>query len=70
MHVRDALTYAARLFRSGYRSDEAVALFALARDRYRLLHKLAAVRADRNAWREQAIEERRRNQSADDSLAS
>lgn len=70
MHVRDALTYAARLFRSGYRSDEAAALFALARDRYRLLQKLAAARADRNAWREQAIEEKMRNQSADDSPAS
>ena len=31
MRVRDALTFAARLFRSGHRSDEAAALFALAR---------------------------------------
>lgn len=70
MRVRDALTYAARLFRSGFRSDESAALITLARDRYRLLQKLAAVRADRNAWREQAIEEKRRNQSANDSPAS
>lgn len=70
MRVRDALTYAARLFRSGFRSDEGAALITLARDRYRLLQKLAAVRADRNAWREQAIEEKRRNQSANDSPAS
>lgn len=70
MRVRDALTFAARLFRSGYRSDEAAALFALAREHYRLLAKIARIRDDRNAWREQAIEEKRRNQSANDSPAS
>lgn len=55
MRVRDALTYAARLFRSGFRSDEGAALITLARDRYRLLQKLAAVRADRNQWRAVAV---------------
>jgi len=54
MRVRDALTYAARLFRSGYRSDEAAALFALAREHYRLLAKIARIREDRNAWRRQS----------------
>lgn len=55
MRVRDALTYAARLFRSGHRSDEAAALFALAREHYRLLGELNDVRADRAAWRELTI---------------
>lgn len=60
MRVRDALTFAARLFRSGHRSDEAAALITLARAHYELLWKLASVRADRNAWRKQAIENRSR----------
>jgi hypothetical protein len=54
MRVRDALTFAARLFRSGYRSAEAAALFALAREHYRLLAKIARIRDDRNAWRLQS----------------
>jgi hypothetical protein len=56
MRVRDALTFAARLFRSGYRSDEAAALFALAREHYRLLAKIARIRDDRNAWRRQSAD--------------
>lgn len=56
MRVRDALTFAARLFRSGHRSDEAAALFALAREHYRLLAKIARIREDRAAWRGQSID--------------
>lgn len=51
MHVREALTFAARLFRSGHRSEEAEALITLAREYYRLQGKLAATREDRAAWR-------------------
>lgn len=51
MHVREALTFAARLFRSGHRSDEAEALITLAREHYRLQAMLAATREDRAAWR-------------------
>ncbi len=55
MHVRDALTFAARLFRSGYRSDEAEALITLAREYYRLQGKLSATREDRSKWRAVAV---------------
>ncbi len=61
MRVRDALTFAARLFRSGYRSAEAAALFALAREHYRLLAKIARIRDDRNAWRRQSVDRQRCN---------
>lgn len=53
--VREALTFAARLFRSGYRSDEAEALITLAREYYRLQGKLAALRDDRSKWRAIAV---------------
>lgn len=55
MRVRDALTYAARLFKSGHRSDEAAALFALAREHYRLLAKIASVREGRADCHEVAV---------------
>ncbi len=55
MHVRDALTFAARLFRSGHRSDEAEALITLAREYYRLQGKLSATREDRSKWRAIAV---------------
>lgn len=56
MHVRDALTFAARLFRSGHRSDEAEALITLTREHYRLLDEIERHREQTRAWRWIAVD--------------
>lgn len=53
--VRESLTFAARLFKSGHRSDEAAALITLTREHYRLLGEIERHREQTRGWRRLCI---------------